>query len=103
MYKCGYNSLNLPENLFIRLVVLKSIDVIKSGHLVEPILVWCIGTCAKMFTSKDMLRCVPMLRGRELMLRIINALLAAGAHVPDSFDTLGTITGPVIVKFECQL
>ena len=29
------------------------------------------------------------------------ALLAAGAHVPDSFDTLGTIIGLAIVWREC--
>lgn len=27
-------------------------DALKSGRLFKPIIVWCIGTCAKMFTSE---------------------------------------------------
>lgn len=27
-------------------------DAIKSGRLFKPIVAWCIGTCAKMFTSE---------------------------------------------------
>ena len=30
----------------------KIIEGIKSGRLTKPIIAWCIGTCAKMFTSE---------------------------------------------------
>ena len=28
------------------------IDAIKDGRLTKPIIAWCIGTCARMFTSE---------------------------------------------------
>ena len=74
-------------------------DAIKSGRLFKPIIAWCIGTCAKMFTSEVQFGHAGACANaeRETADAKNKALLAAGAHVPDSFDTLGTIIGLAIV------
>ena len=87
-------------------------DGLKSGRLFKPIIAWCIGTCAKMFTSevqfghagacanaeretadsKNKASIATTVMGFGVVtLMSIQALTEAGAYVPESFDTLGLV------------
>ena len=80
-------------------------DAIKTRRLFKPVIAWCIGTCAKMFTTEVQFGHAGACANaeRETADAKNKALLAAGAHVPDSFDTLGTIIGLVILCGEVAI
>lgn len=73
------------------------IDAMKGGHVTKPVVAWCIGTCAKMFTSEVQFghagSCANA--ASETADAKNSALKAAGAFVPKSFDELGTVVGEV--------
>ena len=42
-------------------------EAIKSGRIFKPIVAWCIGTCAKMFTSEVIITKLPLaIDGQQL-------------------------------------
>merc|ERR1712223_172560 len=66
-------------------------EAIKSGVLSKPIVAWCIGTCADMFTTDVQFGHAGASAGaqEETATSKNSALKAAGAEVPSSFDELG--------------
>ncbi|BES99753.1 unnamed protein product [Nesidiocoris tenuis] len=68
-------------------------EAIKKGTLTKPIVAWCIGTCASMFTSEVQFGHAGSCANsdRETATAKNAALKAAGAHVPSSFDQLGEV------------
>jgi len=69
----------------------KVCEAIKAGKLKKPIVSWCIGTCADMFTTDVQFGHAGASAGadEETATAKNKALKAAGAHVPSSFDELG--------------
>ncbi|ESO12632.1 hypothetical protein HELRODRAFT_155589 [Helobdella robusta] len=69
------------------------IDAIKSGKVQKPIVAWCIGTCASMFTSEVQFghagSCATL--EKETAESKNEALKQAGVYVPSSFDDLDKI------------
>ncbi|XP_078482981.1 ATP citrate-lyase isoform X2 [Ciona intestinalis] len=67
-------------------------DAIKSATITKPVIAWCIGTCATMFTSEVQFghagACAN--QASETAAAKNKALAAAGAHVPCSFNELNT-------------
>lgn len=70
----------------------KIVEGIKHGRLTKPIVAWCIGTCAKMFTSEVQFGHAGSCANAEAETAVSKneSLRAVGAHVPRSFDDLGT-------------
>ncbi|KAL9966324.1 hypothetical protein ACROYT_G024378 [Oculina patagonica] len=68
----------------------KICEAIKSGKVTKPVVVWCIGTCAGMFTSEVQFgHAGASAHGEnETAVAKNEALKEAGAYVPDSFDSL---------------
>uniref|UniRef100_U5EZ83 ATP-citrate synthase n=1 Tax=Corethrella appendiculata TaxID=1370023 RepID=U5EZ83_9DIPT len=68
-------------------------EALKCGEITKPLVAWCIGTCAGMFTSEVQFGHAGSCANsdRETATAKNKALAAAGAHVPDSFDTLGDL------------
>jgi ATP citrate (pro-S)-lyase len=66
-------------------------QAIKEGVLTKPIVAWCIGTCADMFTTDVQFGHAGASAGalEETATSKNVALKAAGAEVPSSFDELG--------------
>uniref|UniRef100_A0A0V0G5Z5 ATP-citrate synthase n=1 Tax=Triatoma dimidiata TaxID=72491 RepID=A0A0V0G5Z5_TRIDM len=66
---------------------------IKTGRLTKPLVAWCIGTCASMFTSEVQFGHAGSCANseRETAVAKNTALRAAGARVPLSFDHLGEV------------
>jgi len=75
----------------------KVCEAIKSGVLSKPIVAWCIGTCADMFTTDVQFGHAGASAGdsSETASSKNAALTAAGAEVPSSFDELGEAIGRV--------
>jgi len=75
-------------------------EAIKSGQLSKPIVAWCIGTCADMFTTDVQFGHAGASAGamEETASSKNAALKAAGAEVPSSFDELGEMIGKVYSK-----
>ncbi|XP_019765644.2 ATP-citrate synthase isoform X2 [Dendroctonus ponderosae] len=71
----------------------KVCDALKKGQLTKPLVAWCIGTCASMFTTEVQFGHAGSSANstQETATSKNAALRAAGAHVPDSFDTLGDV------------
>ncbi|KAI0240030.1 ATP-citrate synthase [Lamellibrachia satsuma] len=69
------------------------IEAIKDGRLTKPIVAWCIGTCARMFTSEVQFGHAGSCANaeRETAIAKNQALRDAGAHVPLTFDELGEL------------
>ncbi|KJE94236.1 ATP citrate-lyase [Capsaspora owczarzaki ATCC 30864] len=67
-------------------------DAIKSGKLTKPLVAWCIGTCASMFTSEVQFGHAGACANadNETAVAKNKALRDAGAIVPSSFDSLDT-------------
>ena len=63
------------------------------GRITKPIVAWCIGTCASMFSSEVQFGHAGACANaeRETALAKNKALAEAGAHVPQSFDDLGDV------------
>lgn len=66
-------------------------EAIKTGKIKKPIVCWCIGTCADMFTTDVQFGHAGASAGatEETASAKNAALKSAGAHVPSSFDELG--------------
>jgi len=69
----------------------KVCEAIKSGALKKPIVAWCIGTCADMFSTDVQFGHAGASAGAddETASAKNKSLKAAGANVPSSFDKLG--------------
>ncbi|XP_067088884.1 ATP-citrate synthase isoform X1 [Osmerus mordax] len=70
---------------------------IKQGRITKPVVSWCIGTCATMFSSEVQFghagACAN--QASETAVAKNQALKEAGAFVPKSFDELGELIGSV--------
>ncbi|XP_033253301.1 ATP-citrate synthase-like isoform X3 [Drosophila miranda] len=66
---------------------------LQDGRITKPLVAWCIGTCASMFTSKVQFGHAGSCANsdRETATAKNKALREARAYVPDSFDTLGEL------------
>ncbi|CAG2104337.1 unnamed protein product, partial [Medioppia subpectinata] len=64
---------------------------IKERRITKPVVAWCIGTCAGMFTSEVQFGHAGACANsdRETALAKNRALAEAGVHVPNTFDDLG--------------
>lgn len=75
-------------------------NALKSGEIDKPLVSWCIGTCASMFTSEVQFghagSCANS--AKETANSKNAALKEAGAHVPSSFDTLGDVIHEVYLS-----
>ena len=71
----------------------KIIEAIKSKRITKPLIAWCIGTCASMFTSEVQFGHAGSCANGEMEQATAKnaALKAAGAFVPNSFDDLGDV------------
>ena len=72
-------------------------EALKTGRIFKPVVAWCIGTCAKMFTSEVQFGHAGACANAsgETADAKNKALAEAGAFVPDSFDLLGVMIGCV--------
>ncbi|XP_029670846.1 ATP-citrate synthase [Formica exsecta] len=75
-------------------------EALKSGRIRKPLVAWCIGTCASMFNSEVQFGHAGSIAHSNLETASAKnaALKAAGAYVPDSFDTLGDLIQSVYEK-----
>lgn len=75
-------------------------EALKSGRIRKPLVAWCIGTCASMFNSEVQFGHAGSIAHSNLETASAKnaALKAAGAYVPDSFDTLGDLIQSVYGK-----
>lgn len=75
-------------------------EALKSGKITKPLVAWCIGTCASMFNSEVQFGHAGSIAHSNLETASAKnaALKAAGAYVPDSFDTLGDLIQSVYEK-----
>ncbi|XP_013784558.1 ATP-citrate synthase-like [Limulus polyphemus] len=66
-------------------------EALKDGSISKPLVAWCIGTCAGMFTSEVQFGHAGACANtdRETAVTKNKALAEAGAHVPLTFDELG--------------
>ncbi|XP_065090279.1 ATP-citrate synthase isoform X2 [Ochlerotatus camptorhynchus] len=72
-------------------------EALQNGQITKPLIAWCIGTCAGMFTSEVQFGHAGSCANsdRETAAAKNKALTDAGAHVPDSFDNLGDMVESV--------
>lgn len=75
-------------------------EALKTKKITKPLVAWCIGTCASMFTSEVQFGHAGSIAHSNLETAVAKnaALKAAGAHVPDTFDTLGDLMQSVYQK-----
>uniref|UniRef100_A0A8B9RJV6 ATP-citrate synthase n=1 Tax=Astyanax mexicanus TaxID=7994 RepID=A0A8B9RJV6_ASTMX len=77
---------------------------IKEGRINKPVVCWCIGTCATMFSSEVQFghagACAS--QASETAVAKNKALKEAGAFVPNSFDELGEIIKSVYDDLVCR-
>ena len=75
-------------------------EALKSKKITKPLVAWCIGTCASMFTSEVQFGHAGSIAHSNLETACAKnqALKEAGAFVPDSFDTLGELIHTVYQK-----
>ncbi|XP_003425261.1 ATP-citrate synthase [Nasonia vitripennis] len=68
-------------------------EALKSKRITKPLVAWCIGTCASMFNSEVQFGHAGSIAHSNLETAVAKneALKAAGAYVPDSFDNLGDL------------
>lgn len=73
---------------------------LKDGRITKPLVAWCIGTCASMFTSEVQFGHAGSCANsdRETATAKNRSLSDSGAYVPDSFDTLGELIGTVYTE-----
>lgn len=84
----------------------KIVDSIKSKRITKPLIAWCIGTCAKMFTSEVQFgHAGSCANGDAEQATTKNeALKEVGAFVPNSFDDLGDLIKKVYDQLvECGI
>ncbi|XP_057668434.1 ATP-citrate synthase isoform X1 [Diorhabda carinulata] len=72
-------------------------QALESKKITKPLVAWCIGTCAGMFTSEVQFGHAGSCANSNLETATAKneALKTAGAYVPDSFDYLGDIISKV--------
>ncbi|KAK7789855.1 hypothetical protein R5R35_003762 [Gryllus longicercus] len=72
-------------------------NALSDGRITKPLVAWCIGTCAGMFTSEVQFGHAGSCANsdRETAVAKNKALAEAGAHVPSSFDSLGDLVAEV--------
>lgn len=72
-------------------------EALKNGSITKPMIAWCIGTCAGMFTSEVQFGHAGSCAQSDMETAVAKnkSLAAAGAHVPDSFDSLGDLIAHV--------
>ncbi|CAG9854459.1 unnamed protein product [Phyllotreta striolata] len=79
-------------------------EALKTKRVTKPLVAWCIGTCAGMFTSEVQFghagSCANS--NQETATAKNEALKAAGANVPNSFDYLGDVIQDVYEKLVRQ-
>ncbi|MCL4131765.1 UNVERIFIED_CONTAM: hypothetical protein GTU68_058027 [Idotea baltica] len=77
-------------------------EAIRKGRVTKPIVAWCIGTCAGMFTSEVQFGHAGACANaeRETAVAKNKALAEAGANVPPSFDELGELIRKVYRQLE---
>jgi ATP citrate (pro-S)-lyase len=70
---------------------------LKDGRITKPLVAWCIGTCSGMFTSEVQFGHAGSCAQSDMETAVAKnkALREAGAHVPESFDSLGDLIGQV--------
>ncbi|KAF2350302.1 Citrate synthase [Trinorchestia longiramus] len=75
-------------------------EALQSGRIKKPIVAWCIGTCAGMFSSEVQFGHAGACANAESETAVAKnkALAAAGGHVPSSFDELGNVIQKVYVE-----
>ncbi|CAH0387530.1 unnamed protein product [Bemisia tabaci] len=75
-------------------------QALKDKRLTKPLIAWCIGTCAGMFTSEVQFGHAGSCANsdRETATAKNAALKASGAFVPESFDSLGETINEVYVS-----
>ncbi|XP_014472586.1 PREDICTED: ATP-citrate synthase [Dinoponera quadriceps] len=68
-------------------------EALKTGRITKPLVAWCIGTCASMFSSEVQFGHAGSIAHTNLETASAKnaALQAAGAYVPDNFDNLGDL------------
>lgn len=73
---------------------------LKDGRITKPLVAWCIGTCAGMFTSEVQFGHAGSCANsdRETATAKNKALRESGAYVPESFDTLGDLIQQVYAE-----
>ena len=72
-------------------------EALKNGRIKKPMVAWCIGTCSDMFTTDVQFGHAGASAGGEAETATSKnkALSAAGAMVPESFNTFGKKIGEV--------
>jgi len=72
-------------------------EALKNGRIKKPMVAWCIGTCSDMFTTDVQFGHAGASAGGEAETATAKnkALSAAGAMVPESFNTFGKKIGEV--------
>ncbi|XP_050076779.1 ATP-citrate synthase isoform X1 [Anopheles maculipalpis] len=72
-------------------------EALKDGRITKPLIAWCIGTCAGMFTSEVQFGHAGSCANtdRETASAKNKSLAEAGAHVPKSFDAFGDLIASV--------
>jgi len=75
-------------------------EALKTKKITKPLVAWCIGTCASMFTSEVQFGHAGACANsdRETAVAKNKALKEVGAHVPNSFDDLGETVKGVFEK-----
>ncbi|XP_063900423.1 ATP-citrate synthase-like isoform X2 [Zophobas morio] len=75
-------------------------EALSSGAITKPVVAWCIGTCASQIASEIQFGHAGALANDEQETAVVKnrALKQAGAHVPESFDSLGTCIHAVYCK-----
>lgn len=75
-------------------------EALKTRKITKPLIAWCIGTCASMFNSEVQFGHAGSIANSTMETATAKneALKAAGAHVPQSFDTLGELIHLVYEK-----
>ncbi|KAH3689961.1 hypothetical protein DPMN_191345 [Dreissena polymorpha] len=78
----------------------KLIKAMGDGRVNKPVVAWCIGTCAKMFTSEVQFGHAGACANADTETAEVKnkALTDAGAYVPRSFDELGHLIKEVYEK-----
>ena len=77
----------------------------KKGEITKPLVAWCIGTCAKMFTTDVQFGHAGALAQSDLETADAKnaGLKAAGAIVPDTFEDFPTVLEATYQKVCTQL
>lgn len=72
-------------------------EAVKSGKITKPVVAWCIGTCATMFTTDVQFGHAGSFANSDMeTARSKNAALtAAGVHVPNTFEDLPNVLATV--------